>query len=348
MKPSMESPRVSIVIVSWNALDIVRKCLPSVTATQFDGFEILFADNASSDDSVRWVQENHPDVRIVQHPDNWGFARGNNEAVRQANGDYVVLLNNDVEVPPEWLTPLVTSMDENPDVGAVQPKLRQNDAREDFEYSGAAGGFLDRWGYPFARGRVFDTLESDTGQYDYATDIFWASGTCMMIRRDLYEELGGLEEAFFMHMEEIDLCWRIRREGYRIMCVPDSVVFHIGGGSLPAGNPRKTYLNFRNNLLMLYRNLPRGAWWRTLIVRSLLDSLAVIRALVSFNPSEAWAIVRAYAAAHRMRGQIEDRQQGHTPLPYRRSIVFDYFLRGKKRFSDLRSTDFRATDSRQS
>lgn len=332
----MNDIRVSIIIVSWNALDLLKQCLPSVVATDFDGFEIILADNASTDGSAEWVRETFPEVNIVRHPENWGFAKGNNAAVPHAKGQLIILLNNDVEVPADWLTPIVARFDSHADLGAAQPKLHQFDKRTHFEYSGAAGGFLDRWGYPFARGRLFDVLEEDTGQYDASRDVFWASGTCLAVRREVWDRLGGLEEAFFMHMEEIDLCWRIHRLGYRIECVPESVVYHIGGGSLPAGNPRKTYLNFRNNLLMLYRNLPRGAWWRTLIIRTMLDSVATLRALLSGNTGDAWAIMKAYWGAHTMKNDVSLRDDlPYAALPYRRSVVLDHFLRGKRRFQDL-------------
>jgi len=331
----MSPIRVSIIIVSWNALDLLKQCLPSVVATNFDGFEIILADNASTDGSAEWVAQHLPTVRIVRHPENWGFARGNNEAVPHAHGDLIILLNNDVEVPADWLTPIVDRFDGAPSLGAAQPKLHQFDARGTFEYSGAAGGFLDRWGYPFARGRMFDTLEDDAGQYDAEREIFWASGTCLAVRKDVWDTSGGLEEAFFMHMEEIDLCWRIRRAGWRIECVTESEVYHIGGGSLPAGNPRKTYLNFRNNLLMLYRNLPTSQWLLILLIRPLLDGVAALRALLTGQPKEAWAIVRAYASAHQMRSLVKDSRLPYVPLPYRRTVVTDYFLKGKKRFSDL-------------
>ena len=339
----MNPVRVSIIIVSWNALELLKRCLPSVVATEFDDFEIILADNASTDGSAEWVSEYLPSVRIVRHPENWGFARGNNEAVPHARGEIIVLLNNDVEVPSGWLSPIVARFDEAPDVAAAQPKLHQFDARDRFEYSGAAGGFLDRWGYPFARGRLFDTLEKDDGQYDGQREIFWASGTCLAVRRSVWESIGSLEEAFFMHMEEIDLCWRIRRAGHRIECITSSVVYHIGGGSLPAGNPRKTYLNFRNNLLMLYRNLPTDRWWMTLMVRSVLDVIAALRFIVTGSPKEGWAIIRAYAAAHRMKGQVRDRGFKNVPPSYRGSIVVDYFLRGKRRFTDLDRGRFRGS-----
>jgi GT2 family glycosyltransferase len=331
----MNGIQVSIVIVSWNALELLKRCLPSVVATEFKGFEVILADNASSDGSAEWVREAFPSVRVVRHPDNWGFAKGNNEAVKHAHGDLIVLLNNDVEVPAGWLQPIADRFEEAPGLGAAQPKLHQFDARDTFEYSGAAGGFMDRWGYPFARGRMFDSLEKDRGQYDEARPIFWASGTCLAVRREVWEQAAGLEEAFFMHMEEIDLCWRIRRAGWSIECVAESEVYHIGGGSLPAGNPRKTYLNFRNNLLMLYRNQPTSQWLLTLMVRPILDAAAAMRALLTGQPAEAWAIIRAYAAAHRMKSLIEDPDLPYVSLPYPRSVVLDYFVRGRKHFSDL-------------
>ena len=336
----MTDMRVSIIIVSWNALPLLKQCLPSVVATRFDGYEIILADNASSDGSAEWVRENLPSVRIVRHPENWGFARGNNAAAAHARGDLIILLNNDVEVPPDWLSPIVARFDTAQDLGAAQPKLHQFQEREHFEYSGAAGGFLDRWGYPFARGRLFDVLEEDLGQYDGSPDIFWASGTCLAVRRSVWKETGGLEEAFFMHMEEIDLCWRIRRLGYRIECVPDSVVYHIGGGSLAAGNPMKTYYNFRNNLLMLWRNLPPRIWLRVLSVRVVLDSIAALRALLSGRPKEFLAIAHAYPAAHRLKKSVGKVEGPFVPLPYRGSIVSDRYLHRKKRFSDLDSRRF--------
>lgn len=331
----MNEIRVSIIIVSWNALSLLKRCLPSVVATEFEGLEIILADNASSDGSAAWVREAFPSVRVIRHPENWGFAKGNNEAAKLAQGDLIVLLNNDVEVPSGWLKPIVARFEDAPGLGAAQPKLHQFDARNMFEYSGAAGGFLDRWGYPFARGRVFDTLEEDTGQYDATREIFWASGTCLVVRRSAWEQASGLEEAFFMHMEEIDFCWRIRRAGWSIECVTESEVYHIGGGSLPAGNPRKTYLNFRNNLLMLYRNQPTRTWLLTLLVRPVLDGTAALRALLKGDAREGWAIVRAYAAAHRMKSLITDPDLPYIPLPYRRTVVVDYFLRGRTRFTDL-------------
>ena len=339
------APRVSIVIVTWNALPLLRQCLPSVVQTEYPNLEILLADNASEDDSAKWVEETFPDVRIVRHPENWAFCRGNNEAIKHATGDYVVLLNNDVEVPPDWLRPLVEAMEATPDVGAVQPKLLQYHDRRRFEYAGASGGFLDRFGYPFLRGRIFFEMEEDHGQYDDARDVFWATGAALVLRRAALDEVGLLDERFFMHMEEIDLCWRLWRRGWRVRVVPQSTVYHIGGGSLPQGNARKVYYNFRNGLLLLYKNLPPSAWRRVFPARVALDAAAALRALRAGRPGEAAAILRAYHDAHRLRRHD---QAGRPPSdelpvlpPYRGSIVWDYFARGLRRFSDLPQDRFR-------
>ena len=343
----MASPRVSIIIVSWNALSLIKQCLPSVVNTDYPNLEILFADNASTDGSAAWIAREYPSVKIVRHPENWLFCRGNNAAIPHATGDYLVLLNNDVEVPPGWLTPLVDTMTSHPDVGAVQPKLLQYDERDRFEYAGAAGGFLDRVGYPFTRGRVFDTMERDRGQYDEPCDVFWATGAALMLRRSALDEVGLLDERFEMHMEEIDLCWRLQRHGYRVRVNPESTVYHIGGASLPQESPRKTYYNFRNSLLLLYKNLPPNAWRRTMALRSACDLAALGRALVSGELREAWAIIRAYRDAARMRAAYNrDRPSASDPLvrpPYRGLIPVDYFLRGRTTFSALPASRFRGS-----
>ncbi len=341
---SAPPPRVSIIIVSWNALPLLQKCLPSVVATDYPDFEIILADNASTDGSSAWVEATFPQVRIVRHPENWLFCRGNNAAVPHATGVYLALLNNDVEVPPGWLRPLVDAMEAASDVAAVQPKLLQYDRRDCFEYAGASGGFLDRFGYPFARGRVFFTLEDDRGQYDDARDVFWATGAALLLRRSALDEVGLLDERFVMHMEEIDLCWRLRRRGYRVRVEPKSRVYHIGGGSLAPGDPRKVYFNFRNSLLLLYKHLPPARWRATFPLRLALDVLAGLRALLAGRPREAAAIVRAYRDAHRLRrAYAAERPRPGEPAvlpPYRDSIVFDYFARGRRRFSDLPEARF--------
>jgi len=334
-------PRVSIVIVTWNALPLLQRCLPSVVATDYPNVEIILADNASMDGSAAWVAAEYPDVVIVRHPENGLFCQGNNLALPHASGDYVVLLNNDVEVEPDWLHPLVREMEAD-DVGAVQPKLLQYDERDRFEYAGACGGFIDRIGYPFTRGRVFDTMEPDHSQYDDARDVFWATGAALMLRRSALDEVGALDEQFEMHMEEIDLCWRLQRAGYRVRVAPESVVYHIGGGSLPKGNPRKTYYNFRNSLLMLYKNLSPSDWRHVFPQRIAMDGAAALRATATGNVEEAQAILRAYRDAHRMKAAYDDVRATSTTVrpPYRGLIAADYFLWGRTTFSDLPATGF--------
>ncbi|MFQ5569980.1 MAG: glycosyltransferase family 2 protein [Rhodothermales bacterium] len=334
---SVSSPRVSIIIVTWNALPLLQRCLPSVVATDYPNLEIIIADNASTDDSADWVAATFPHIKLVRHPENWAFAKGNNAAIPHATGDYILLLNNDVEVPPAWLLPLVAVMEAEPDVAAVQPKLLQYHRRDHFEYAGGAGGFLDRFGYPFTRGRVFFTLETDRGQYDDARDVCWATGAALLLRRAALEEVGLLDEQFIMHMEEIDLCWRLWRHGYRVRVEPASTVYHVGGGSLAQGDPRKVYLNFRNNLLMLFKNLSPPQWRKTFPLRATLDGIAFLRALFSGRGREAVAILRAYRDAHRLRRTYTSERAGVSGAPpsYRGSIVVDYFLRRRRRFSDL-------------
>lgn len=334
--------RVSIIIVTWNALPLVRQCLPSVAATDYLDLEIILADNASTDGTSEWVREHFPTVKIVRHPENWAFCRGNNAAVPHASGDIILFLNNDVEVPPNWLHPIVAAFERAPDVGVVQPKLLQYTDRRRFEYAGASGGFIDRFGYPFTRGRIFFDMEEDAGQYDDARDVFWASGAAMAVRREALEEVGLFDERFVLHMEEIDLCWRLWRHGWRVRVEPSSTVFHIGGGSLPQGDDRKTYFNFRNNLLLLYKNLSPGSWRRVFPFRAMLDATAIARALAMGRTSEARAIVRALADAHRMKDHYASARPSHQSVlpPYRGSIVLDYFLRGRKTFSSLPSHMF--------
>jgi GT2 family glycosyltransferase len=343
----MTAPRVSIVIVSWNALPLLRKCLPSVVDTRYPNLEIIFADNASTDGSAAWIAREYPDVKIVRHSDNLLFCGGNNRALPHATGRYVVLLNNDVEVPPGWLHPLVDAAEAMEDVAAVQPKLLQYDDRDRFEYAGGAGGFIDRLGYPFTRGRMVNTMEADRGQYDDARDVFWATGAALLLRRSALEEVGVLDEQFEMHMEEIDLCWRLQRHGYRVRVEPESTVYHIGGASLPQGSPRKAYYNFRNSLLMLYKNLPPRIWRRTLAERAVFDAAACTRALAAGRIEEAAAILRAYRDAYRLRRSYTDvRPTGDADSrrvvlpPYRGRLPIDYFLRGRTTFQDLPKENF--------
>lgn len=337
-------PRVSIIIVTWNALPLLKQCLPSVVETDYPNLEIIIADNASTDGSSEWIERTFPSICIVRHPENWAFCRGNNEAIKHATGEFIVLLNNDVEVPPDWLLPLVEVLTSHPNVAAVQPKLLQYIDRGRFEYAGGSGGFIDKYGYPFTRGRIFFTMEEDTGQYDDARDIFWATGAAILLRRTALDVVGLLDERFVLHMEEIDLCWRLKRAGFLIRVAPSSQVYHIGGGSLPQGSPQKVYYNFRNSLLMLYKNLPDSAWRKVFPRRLMLDGLALMRAFFSGKPKETAAIVRAYRDAHRLIKEIAmERTQSHPHpiLPsYRGSIVIDYFLKRRQFYSELPSGRF--------
>ncbi len=341
----MSTPRVSVIIVSWNALPLLKRFLPSVLATDYPDLEVILADNASTDGSAAWVASNFPQVITVRHPENWAFCRGNNQALAHATGKYVVLLNNDVEVTPQWLHPLVETMESDPDIAAVQPKLLQYHDRTSFEYAGGSGGFIDAYGYPFTRGRLFFTLEKDHGQYDDARDVFWASGAALMLRRVALDKVGLLDERFVMHMEEIDLCWRLQRDGRRVRVQPASEVYHLGGGSLPQGNPQKTYYNFRNSLLMLYKNLPPVLWRKTFVIRAALDGIALTRALASGRLAEALAIARAYRDAHHLRRAYDTERKTGTARtvspPYKRSIVVDYFFRKIRFFQDLPESGFR-------
>ena len=340
-------PRVSVVIVSWNGLPLLKRFLPSVAATDYPDLEIILADNASSDGSAAFVRERFPAVKIVRHPENWRFCRGNNAALPHATGRYVVLLNNDVEVPPGWLHPLVEQAERHPDVAALQPKLLQVDDRRRFEYAGAAGGFIDRVGYPFTRGRVFHSLEEDRGQYDDARDIFWATGAALFLRRSALNEVGVLDETFEMHMEEIDLCWRLWRAGWRVRVEPQSEIYHLGGSSLPQGTPQKTYYNFRNSLLMLYKNLPPHRWRRLFALRTVLDATAMTRMLTQGRTGEGQAVLRAYRDAHRLKCRYASQRptagEDPVPPPYQGLVAVDHFLRGRQTFAELPSQRFRAS-----
>ena len=329
-------PRVSIVIVTWNGRPLLERFLPSVLATDYPEFEVVVADNASSDGTGDWLAATHPDVRQVRHPGNWLFAKGNNEAVPHTSGDLLCFLNNDVDVPRDWLRPLVDAF-RDPEIVAAQPKLLQIDARDRFEYAGAAGGFLDAFGYPFTRGRLFDTLESDHGQYNNACDIFWATDAAFLVRRNAFIDAGGFDESFGMHMEEIDLCWRLQRQGGRIRAVPASEVYHLGGASLPMGNPRKAYYNFRNGLVMLAKNLPLRERRRVLRARRALDAVAASRAWIAGRRDEARAIRQAWTDARAVIPTIAGPSADEPAVlpPYRGSLVLDYFLRGRRRFQDL-------------
>ena len=336
----MTAPRVSVVVVTWNGLELLQRFLPSVLATDYPDLEVVLADNASADGTAAWAAEHAPGVRVVEHAENLLFAEGNNAAVPHATGELLLFLNNDVEVPPGWLWPLVRALEADPRVAAVQPKLLQHGDRSRFEYAGAAGGFVDAHGFPFTRGRLFDTLERDAGQYDAPRDVVWATGAALLVRREAFAAAGGFDASFGMHMEEIDLCWRLWRRGWRVRAEPRSEAYHLGGASLPRG-PRKTYLNHRNSLLMLRKNLPAAAGRRALRARRALDAVAAARALASGARGDAQAIRRAWTDARARIPTIPPAPGGEPAPPlYRGSVVADYFLRRRRQFSDLPADRF--------
>ncbi len=337
-------PDFSIIIVTWNALHHLKAYLPSVWDHSCRDAEIIIADNASTDGTARWIVSNYPDMRIVSMDKNYGYCGGNNRAAGHAKTDNLIFLNNDVEVTPGWLEPLRQMLNENPDVAAVQPKLRSWSEKSYFEYAGAAGGLLDRYAYPFCRGRIFDTLEADTGQYDDACDISWASGAALVIRKKLFLENGGFDESFEFHMEEIDLCWRLWNRGYRVRYCPDSVVYHLGGGSLPPDSPRKLYYNFRNNLKMIWKNVHTRQLPGRLYMRLILDGTAFLRALLRLRWRECGAILHAHLHFYRsLPGLISTRKAlkavrtapDDKPVLRPYSIIWQYFLRGRKIYSKL-------------
>lgn len=330
---------VAVIILNWNGAKLLREFLPSVIEyTPEDIADVIVADNGSTDDSVEVLREEFPGVKLMRFSENYGFAEGYNRAVAGTHYRYTVLLNSDVAVKADWLTPLYTYMEEHPKVGASQPKILSYRHPESFEYAGACGGYIDRHGYPYCRGRVFGTVEKDLGQYDSVADnLFWATGAALMVRTDVYLRAGGLDPKFFAHMEEIDLCWRIQLLGYRLAAVPQGVVYHLGGGSLDASNPRKTYLNFRNNLLMLHKNLPDGVRGRTLFVRRLLDTVAWAKFLLTgdfANAGAVWKAHRHFASMKREYTVHPEVDLLHTD-PKRPDILVSCYLRGRSLFSEL-------------
>lgn len=329
--------KVAVVLLNWNGEKMLREYLPSVVEhTPVDLADIYVADNGSTDGSVALLRAEFPDVRLIEFPENYGFAEGYNIAIARLAPEYplAVLLNSDVKVDSDWLTPLVDFMEAHPEVGAAQPKIMALREPDSFEYAGAAGGYLDCNGYPYCRGRIFDTLETDRGQYDTPAEIHWASGAALMVRTALYLETGGLDASFFAHQEEIDLCWRIRLMGYQIWAIPASKVFHLGGGTLPASDSRKTYLNFRNNLLMLHKNTPVRVRSYRLIRRRLLDALAWARFVCLGQWAEAGAILRAHRDYAKMRRQYTGAPSADL-VGHERNILIQYYLRGRKHYSDL-------------
>ncbi|MDE5745065.1 MAG: glycosyltransferase family 2 protein [Paramuribaculum sp.] len=330
--------KVSVIILNWNGEKLLKRFLPSVVRFLPESAQLVVADNGSADGSIAYINKEYPQIRIIAFEKNYGFAEGYNKAINLVDTPYCVLLNSDVEVKNDWVTPLLDYMEAHPEVGAAQPKILSADNPDKFEYAGACGGFLDRHGYPYCRGRIFDTVERDAGQYDSPINVFWASGAALMVRTEIYKRAGGLDKEFFAHMEEIDLCWRIKLLGYDIAVVPQSQVYHLGGGSLPAENPKKTYLNFRNNLLMLHKNSPDSVRRSRLFVRRLLDTVAWLRFLLALDFKNASAIIGAHRDFAKMRKFYNNHPQEdilkmspNKPI----SILWQYFVKRKKNFNRL-------------
>lgn len=336
--------KIAIVILNWNGASMMRRYLPSVLQHSRGEAVVYVADNASTDDSVDMLRTEFPDCRIIQLEKNWGFAEGYNKALAEVEAEYYVLLNSDVEVTSHWLTPLVEFMDGHPEVAVCQPKLLSVADRDSFEYAGACGGLLDRYGYPFCRGRIFSTVEKDQGQYDSRQEILWATGAALMIRAADYKAVGGLDGRFFAHNEEIDMCWRLRIRGRGVWCVPESRVYHVGGGTLPKSNPMKTFLNFRNNLTMLYKCLPDKELAHVMRVRRWLDYVAALEMLLlQRNVGDFKAVLRARRAFGKWKHDFDkdrhdiqaSRKDGNKPLRSPFSILWQYYAKGKHAYSEL-------------
>ena len=336
--------KLAIVILNWNGEQMLRTYLPTVMRYSREEAVVYVADNASTDGSLAFLKRDYPQCRLIELEKNWGFAEGYNQALKMIDAEYYLLLNSDIEVTHHWLTPMIEYMDNHAEVAACQPKLLSIYDRDRFEYAGASGGFLDRFGYPFCRGRIFDTVEADNGQYDDAAEILWATGAALMIRSKDYWEAGGLDARFFAHNEEIDLCWRLRIRGRRIMCLPESYVYHVGGGTLPKSNPMKTFLNFRNNLTMLYKCLPEEELASVMRWRWVLDYMAAWEMLIlKRNIGDFKAVYRARRAFQRWKKDFEaDRKAIQSSrkaekIPEQRmfSLLWQYYVKGRKTFAQL-------------
>jgi len=336
------SPRIAVVILNYNTRQFLEKFLPSVCASNYENLEIVVADNASSDDSVAFVQTSYPQVKLITLHENFGFTGGYNRALKEVEADFYVLLNSDVEVDKNWLQPMVNLVESNPLIAAVQPKLLAYHNREYFEYAGASGGFIDKYGFPFCRGRIFDSLEKDNGQYNDNQQVFWASGAALLIKANVYHELGGLDEDFFAHMEEIDLCWRVQNAGYEVWVCPESFVYHVGGGTLQKSNPRKTYFNFRNGLILLLKNLPPHKVFAVISFRLILDHVAAYRFLFQGKFGDFKAIAKAhrhfilrYGYWRKKRSVLKNNAAYFHPQVYRKSIVWTHFIKKINTYKDL-------------
>jgi GT2 family glycosyltransferase len=334
---------IAIVILNWNTKEQLQAFLPSViNYSRDESVEVIVVDNGSTDGSVEFLEQKYPDLRTILFERNYGFTGGYNKALAQIDAKYYVILNSDIEVTSNWLKPLKACLDNDPTVAACMPKMKSWQNREYFEYAGAAGGFIDKFGYPFCRGRILDTVEKDTGQYDEYSKVFWATGACIFVRSELFHRLGRFDDDFFAHMEEIDFCWRLNNHGYSIRYVPRSVVYHVGGGTLPKENPFKLFLNYRNNLFLLYKNLPQKKFYPLLITRIILDWLSALVFLLQGKGKSVLSVFSAHrkfvASLNRLKKKRKLNKLPDKELPeqvYRKSILFQYFVKKRRCFSEL-------------
>jgi GT2 family glycosyltransferase len=335
-------PKVAVAILNWNGETFLPRFLPSVIAHSGTA-EIIVIDNASTDRSLEILQNEFPSVTVIQNKENFGYSGGYNEGIKKITADYIILLNSDVEVTGEWIEPIIELMDKDVSIAAAQPKIKSLNEPHKFEYAGACGGFIDKDFYPFCRGRIFDLAEDDNGQYDSTTEIFWATGACMFVRKSAYDAVNGLDPDFFAHMEEIDLCWRMKNRGYKIMSVPGSVVYHLGGGTLNYNSPRKTYLNFRNNLFLIHKNYYTGNLFAKIVRRLMLDGIAGMKFFFTGKFKHTRAIFKAHHHYYRNISVLNEKRrelkkQVKNPNLagiYKGSLLIDYFVRKKKKFSEL-------------
>jgi len=338
--------KVAIVILNWNGKKFLEQFLPSVVKNSPQFAEIIVADNASTDDSIAFLKQYYPEITLIINEDNGGYAKGYNDALSQIEAQYYVLLNSDIEVASNWVEPIIEFMDENPDIAACQPKILSYHQKTHFEYAGAGGGYIDKYGYPFCRGRVFQEVEQDLGQYDDIKEVFWASGACMFVKSDIFHQLDGLDDDFFAHMEEIDFCWRAKNAGYKIYYHPKSVVYHVGGGTLPKSSPRKTYLNFRNNFFLLYKNLESKNLGAVFFWRLILDGIAGLKFFMDGSLKNTLAVYKAhlhfYAAISKLKKKRKKLKQNTVSQVYQRNIVYEHFVKRIKTFDGLNKNKFKS------
>ncbi len=335
---------IAVVILNWNGRNFLEKFLPDVIKHSQEIAEVIVADNASSDDSIEFLNKNYPDIRIIRNSENGGFAKGYNDALKKVDAEYYILLNSDIEVTENWIQPVIELMDSDPLIAACQPKLLDYKQRNKFEYAGSSGGYIDFLGYPFCRGRIFQELETDSGQYDDEREVFWATGACLFVKAKLYHEFGGLDNDFFAHMEEIDFCWRLKSSGYKIMVQPKSVVYHVGGGTLPKNNSKKTFLNFRNNMYLLLKNLPTKQLPLVFFLRFFMDGIAAAKFLLSGQHKDCAAVIKAHLAFLAKIPLLLRKRRANKISPnahiYSKNIVIQHYVKKISRFSDLSPDDF--------